>query len=56
MKGKVNIYDSQGHIVYTLQGLININHENGITGITYQDDNQQTRTIQTNMQFMYWQD
>ena len=45
-----------GNIIYTIQGLINITHESGITIITYQEDNSQTRTIQTNMPYIYWQD
>jgi len=56
VKGRINIYDNSGNLVYTLQGLINIKHEGGITAITYQDDSNQTRTIQTNMQYIYWQD
>jgi len=56
LKGKVNIYDYNGNIIYTIQGLINITHESGITIITYQEDNSQTRTIQTNMPYIYWQD
>jgi hypothetical protein len=56
VKGKVNIYDYNGNIIYTIQGLINITYENGITIITYQEDNSHTRTIQTNMPYIYWQD
>ena len=56
MKGKINIYDFSGNIIYTIQGLINIVHENNITVITYQEDNNRTRTIQTNMPYIYWQD
>lgn len=56
MKGRINIYDNSGNLVFTVQGLINIKHEDNITAITYQDDSNQTRTIQTNMQYIYWQD
>jgi hypothetical protein len=56
VKGKINIYDYNGNLIYSVQGLINITHDNGITVITYQEDNSQTRTIQTNMPYIYWQD
>lgn len=56
MKGKLNIYDANGNVIYSIQGLINIVHENGRTKITYQDDNSQTRKIETNMPYIYWQD
>ena len=56
MKGKVNIYDYSGNIIHTIQGLINITHENNFTVIIYQEDDSHTRTMQTNMPYIYWQD
>jgi hypothetical protein len=56
MKGKINIYDNQGRMIHSIQSLITITHKEGYVIIEYQDDNNMTRTLQTNMNYIYWQD
>jgi hypothetical protein len=56
MKGKLNIYSQNGAILFSIQGLINISDEDGVTVITYQEDNSKTMTMRTNMPYIYWQD
>ncbi|MCF7929750.1 MAG: hypothetical protein K9L68_14135 [Spirochaetales bacterium] len=56
MKGKVHIYDTQGNLVLAIQSIITLKQDGQQVTITYQDDDNKTVTIQTNMQYLYWQD
>jgi len=56
MKGKINIYDNQGNIIHSIQSIITVTPQNGYVTISYLNQNNQTMMIQTNMQYIYWQD